>query len=450
MPGDTTFDAPADTAPPTPPTAPWRSHPAFEPVPPPADLLSRAEAAGCPAGLLERALDMRVNRVALDEWLAQGFPTPDAVDQLVRGEEELAASTLKLRIATWADHDLLADLFAHAPETVGDWEVTVERGPDPFAAFRLQENCYVLVLEDQRVGLGTVAHASRNTLIAGVPAAVHVMSACRVRSGLRGLGLANRLLMAPGLAPGPVGLMTYWYARTGNTSRPWLDKVAGDFAERPGEWAVEVAGLTATVHHLTVPTGADATVGPDPRVRAATPADLPACVELVNRTHHGLDLFRPWSVERFQDRLDQGHWGPRPWFAPSLYGWDDFRVLDDGGTVVACGGLWDRGANLREIWRSNVDGTTLTVDPAALMDFGFAKGADDAMAALIDHHLHTAAGLGRSGLLAALEHHPGVLDRCRAFRPVPDTRSLEVMPFHSPQLAVDLPVTRPYTDLAYW
>jgi hypothetical protein len=33
---------------------------------------------------------------------------------------------------------------------------------------------------------------------------------------------------------------------------------------------------------------------------------------------------------------------------------------------------------------------------------------------------------------------------------VADTRSLQVMPFVSPGLTVDLPITRPYTDLAYW
>lgn len=426
---------------------PWRKHPAFEPKGAPADLVQRAEAAGWPDGLLARASALAVNRVALEAWIDHGFPTPDIIDQIVRMEELLASSTLKLRIATWADVDLLADLFTHAPETVGDWTVTVERGPDPFAAFRLQENSHVLVLEDQRVALGAVAHAVRNTLVAGVPTTVHAMSACRVRDGLRGLGFSHWLLNGPGPGTALFGLMTYWYGRSGNASRPWLDRVVGEFAERPGAWAAEAEGLTATVHHLSAAAG-DAR--PDPRVRPATPADLPACVELINRTHQGLDLFRPWSVERLQNRLDQERWGPRPWFALHLYGWDDFRVLEAGGAIVACAGLWDRGANLRERWRSTVDGTTFTADPAALMDFGYADGHPDALAALIGHHLHAAATLGRSGLLAPLEHHPDVLERCQAHHPVPDTRTLEVMPFRSPDLTVDLPITRPYTDLAYW
>jgi hypothetical protein len=426
--------------------APWRRHPAFERPPPPLDLIGRAADAGWPDHLIPRAAALRVDRAAVESWLDHGFPVPAQIDEWLTAEEELVRSTLKLRVATWFDHDLLADLFANSPETVGQWQVTVERSPNPFAAFRLQEESYVIVLEDQRVGLGAVAHSCRNTLIGGTEASVHVISAWRVRDGLRGLGISNRLLMAPGSGTSRFGGITYWYVRNGNTSRAWIDHVVDDMAHRPDAWSTEVSGLTATVHYLPATASAER----DARVRPATAEDLPACVELVNRTHHGLDLFRPYTPEHLRNRLDDGSWGPKPWFAIPVYGWDDYLVLEADGRVVACAGLWDRGADVRERWRSAEHGTEQVFDPGAVLDFGFAQGHDDDLRALIGHCLACCAERSRSGLLVPLEFLPEVLEGCARYEPVPDTRTLEVMPFRSPQLTIDLPVTRPYTDLAYW
>lgn len=422
-------------------------HPAFARPEPPVELVARAAERGWDESLLTRAVALRVNRSTIEAWLDDGWPAPDALAKFLDGQERLTTGTLRLREATWADHDLLAELFANAPEEVGDWQVAVERGPDPFAQFRLQEHPNVQVLEDRRVGLGAVAHSARNTLIAGQETSVHIMSAWRVREGFRGQGFA-RLLQMNSAGPGVAwfGLVTYWYGRRGNASQSWVSHVKDDMEARPGEWSAKAQGLSATVHQLPATAGGR----PSSRLRPATIADLPRCVELVNRTNDGLDLFRPYTVEFLRQRLDDPSWGPKPPFWTKVYGWSDFLVLEDGGRIVACGGLWDRGAHVRERWHHPACGESHVLDATALMDFGFDDGRADALVELIAHFLVRTAELGRTVMMVPLEHHPEVLDGCAGFDPRPETRDLEVVPFTSPHLTVEAPISRPHTDLAYW
>ena len=60
--------------------------------------------------------------------------------KLLDRRERLIGGTLRVREATWKDDEAIADLYANSPENVGEWELTVERSPYPFAQFRLQEN----------------------------------------------------------------------------------------------------------------------------------------------------------------------------------------------------------------------------------------------------------------------------------------------------------------------
>src|SRR5439155_22010818 len=138
-------------------------------------------------------------------------------------------------------------------------------------------------------------------------------------------------------------------------------------------------GPTETVAGANVP-GTPVTVlqyprhpfGSDPAaagIRKARRGDIRRCAALINRTHKGLDLFRPYTVEFLQTRLDEGFWGPRPqWWNPT-YTWHDFFVLEEEGKVVACAGLWDRGANMREVWRRRETGEEKTVEGTKVLDF---------------------------------------------------------------------------------
>ena len=380
-------------------------------------------------------------------WLDTGFPTPEMLDTWAAGQAALLESPMVVRHATWEDSHLLVDLCANAAETIGEWTVTVERGPNPYAQFRLQEQPSVTILEDRRVALGMAARSVRNTLIAGERTTAHFMMGWRVRDGFRGMGLSRLLQHSPGSGASWFGLVTYYFVRTGNASASWIDMIAGENADRPEGYGRRHRPADRVGVVLPAP-GPGRALRPGPAGHRRRP---PRCRELINRTHDGLDLFRPYSEEYLDHRMSDPCWGPKPSFYPTVYGLPDYRVLEIDGTIVACGGRWDRGRDLREVWRP-ADGPApaRVLDPTALMDFGFADGAAAAMGELIRHLLAETADQGRSGV-ARTAGVPARRRRCGG-RPRTDhgPRALHVLPFASPDLTVQVDVTRPYIDLAYW
>jgi hypothetical protein len=420
------------------------AHRAFVIEPLPDDLQASVEAASWPDGLIDRVLALRRDRNEIRAWLDNGFPTPEMLEGWVETQELLLDSPLVARQATWEDSGLLVDLCVNAPEQVGDWTVTVERGPNPYAQLRLQEHPNVIVLEDRRVALGMAVHSVRNSYIAGEKTSVHQMSGWRIRDGFRGLGLSRILQSAAGPGVSWFGLVTYWFVRSGNASSTWIDKVVADIADRPAGFGQETDALGATVTYFGHPDLGERSS----KVRPVADDDYEICIGLINRTHRGLDLFRPYSEDYFDERMSDPGWGPKPSFYDAIYGRADYRVLEVDGEVVACAGLWDRGRDVRETWSKGDE--RFTMDPAAMMDFGFAAGHESSMAELLTHLLAEAGELGRSGLLAALEYVPEVAELVEHLTPTVETRELHVMPFTSPSLTVDLPINRPYIDLAYW
>jgi hypothetical protein len=416
------------------------------PVEVPAELAAKAAERGWPVGLLERALELRVPRVDIELWLRQPRSTPEEVRSQLDTLSRVFDGALRIREATWRDGEALADLFANAPETVGDWRLVVERGPNPYAQFRLQEHPNVQVVECRGVLLAAAAHACRNSLISGERVAVHLMSAWRVREGFRGHGLSRLLQSAAGPGTAWFGPITYWYERVGNASQGWLDKMRTMIESRDNS----VDGLSASVHLLPPLSPADAPDAGGLVVRPIGRDDLPRCVELINATHDGLDLFRPYTAEFLESHLDDPSWGPKPGFLSPVYRWADHAVVEDAGTIVACGGLWDRGHDVREVWSRPDTGERRTVAATALLDWGHDANRADAMAHLIRHFLVRTAELGRNHLLAPLEHAPAVLAELADLVPDVETRALRCMGFNDETLRVEAHITRPYTDLAYW
>lgn len=423
------------------------AHPAFAVGPADPELVARVEEAGWPDGLLDRVLALRRDRSEIDHWLATGFPTPEMLEQWAETQAGVLNSTLACRQASWEDDPLLVDLCANAPETVGEWTVTVERGPNPYAQFRLQEHPNVMILEDRRVALGMTASSVRNAYVGGRRTTVHFMSGWRVRDGFRGMGLSRLLQSAAGPGVSWFGLVTYYFVRDGNASAGWIDQIVSEMSDRPEGFGATTDQLSASVWYLPGRPGLERS----PRVRPATVDDLDRCRELINRTHEGLDLFRPYSEDYLDERMSGLGWGQKPWFYPWVYGLADYRVLEVDGEVVACGGLWDRGRDVREVWRHPSDEhADVVVDPAAVLDFGYEAGAEASMAELLRHLLAESDELDRSGLLAPLEFLPEVAELLADLEPRVESRLLHVVPFTSPELAVEADVTRPYVDLAYW
>jgi hypothetical protein len=423
-------------------------HPVFlAPVVVPPELDASARERGWPEGLLQRALELRVPRADVELWLRSRHSSPEEVSRQLDTLTRAFDGALRVREATWRDGEALGDLYANAPETVGAWRLVVERSPNPYAQFRLQEHANVQVVECRGILLAAAAHATRNSVIGGARVAVHIMSAWRVREGFRGFGLSKLLQSAAGPGTAWFGPITYWYERVGNASQGWLDKVRGEVESRDN--AVE--GLSATVH-LFAPGAATAQAGvAGLTVRPVRHDDLGRCVDLINLTHQGLDLFRPYSVEFLESHLDDPSWGPKPGFWSPVFGWEDYAVVEDErGVIVACGGLWDRGRDLRERWACADTGEERTVDATAVLDWGHLPDRPDAMAHLVRRFLARTTELGRNHLLAPLEHAPEVLAELVDLDPVPDTRALRCMGFNDGTLRVDAHITRPYTDLSYW
>lgn len=64
----------------------------------------------------------------------------------------------------------------------------------------------------------------------------------------------------------------------------------------------DVPGMPVTVRKYEAKPMTRATDG----LRLARPGDLAACVAMINHTHIGRDLFRPYTVEFLEDRLGVG------------------------------------------------------------------------------------------------------------------------------------------------
>ncbi len=202
----------------------------------------------------------------------------------------------------------------------------------------------------------------------------------------------------------------------------------------------EVPGVPVTVLQFAATDGTSDVPG----VRPARVDDLEQCVALINRTHRGRDLFRPYTLPSLLDRLEAGlapgYRGPseRPYCLSDLF------VIEREGAVIACAGLWDRGRDAWEHWRHRETGEERTLSATALLDFGFADGCAPALAQLIAYLIALTHRLQRTCLVAPLEALPDVAARLREYEPVPETRYM--------QWRADTPAITPpaYLDLIYW
>lgn len=377
---------------------------------------------GWPEAVLERSYELRVRRADVDRWLRHGRGALKRIERDLDRRERLISGTLRVREATWGDDEALADLYAHSPENDGEWEVTVERSPYAFAQFRLQENVSIQVADDRGAILAAIVHSARNTLVGGKRVTVQIESAWRTRTDARGQGLGRLLRTVPRRALGWEALATYYYRR--HRSR---------------------RGTTASIHCFPSRSHDGEAEG----IRLARRSDIRRCVAMINRTHRGLDLFRPYTVEYLQGKLDDSFWGPKPEFWVPVYGWGDYYVLEEGGRIVACAGLWDKGRHIRELWRHKKTGKTRVVENTALMDFGCADGREDAMARLMSYLIGVTDSLGRGQLMAPLQFLPSVVESLASYEPMTEARPIYWQPIGAAR-HLNVTLTRPYTDLAYW
>jgi hypothetical protein len=401
----------------------------------PPDLLPRMRGIGWPSWKIQLSLD------------SQGWPTLEMLQSQVEAIERLN-SGLQIREATWEDDERLSDLFANSTERLGDWDVTVHRSPNPFAQQRLQGRWHMKLIVEDHGAIASSAYSGRSSIVAGQKISVGWMGGWRVRNSHRKGGYAGLLMNTPGSATNVFGVLSYWYVRLENErANNWIDSRLDEMRES----GRDSDRLTASVAHIDAsPVALASLASKASGIRLVAPADIGRCVEMINATHSGLDLFRPYTNDFLEHRLDDLFWGPKPPFIPQVYGWADMWVLEEAGEVMACAGLWDRGRDTREEWFNRVTGEQRIEDTACAMDTGHAPGRADALATLLQHLAQTTSKLGRSSLSVALEFLPEVVAQCSWAAMRMETRKMETMVFSSPEVQVNAPVTRPYTDLAYW
>jgi hypothetical protein len=401
-------------------------------------LTARAKAQGWPDGLVERAVAVKTPSYQLDQWLSAPA-NPDhlfQVDRIVGVFERLARGPYRARDLTERDDEAFADLWAHAPEKVGDWQVTVERSPNSIAQFRLQSDTSISVIEDAGDLVACTAWSSANCLIGGKPASIHYALGLRVRDGRRGEGLGDLVRRFPNRALQKPTMGQVMYMRIGNTGMAgFLDAVK--FMSE-GDRPQKVVGVT----YLAARRDPSAAVG----VRPIAESDLATCAEMINRTHRGLDLYRPYGTESLKAVLDEGVWGERHRWYRSVYDWSDVFVLEENGRIVACAGLWDRGRDMREVWRSET-GEERRVEVGAVLDAGCAEGREDALARLLRHLNSLCAERGRTDLIVDLDHLPMVREALADLDPRIESRTLEWSPFGPPAPAA---LGECFIDLRYW
>ena len=186
---------------------------------------------------------------------------------------------------------------------------------------------------------------------------------------------------------------------------------------------------------------AAATAGRSRNVRLATEADMVRCTELING-----------MFERYFDAhpvYDSAYLSSKLAGTPSVYGPNDYYVFDDGGEVVACAGLWDRGRHMRERWRNKSSGEERIVENAALIDFGFVVDREDAFAAMVEHLVGLTSDFGRAHLMAPLQFLPQVTKLLAHLQPAMETRAW-YWNNNATLRSVGFKPERPYMGLEYW
>jgi hypothetical protein len=165
-------------------------------------LTARAKAQGWPDGLVERAQAVTTPSFMLDQWLSRPARPNDLfqIERNIEVFERLAKGPYRARELNSRDIESFSDLWANAPEKVGDWEVTVERSPNPVAQFRLQPGCTISVIEDAGELVACTVWTPANCMIGGAPASIHYAQGLRVRGGRRGEGLGDLVRRYPSRA----------------------------------------------------------------------------------------------------------------------------------------------------------------------------------------------------------------------------------------------------------
>ncbi|HYK65085.1 MAG TPA: hypothetical protein VEY94_09070, partial [Patescibacteria group bacterium] len=111
----------------------------------PDELARLAQERGWPDEFTRRVADARVPISSLYSWTWNGLSPEQSAAQL-KWYERMTTGDLRGRDATYADNEEFSAMWSDSPEEIAGWEIIVERGPDAFAQFKLQQNVQIPIL----------------------------------------------------------------------------------------------------------------------------------------------------------------------------------------------------------------------------------------------------------------------------------------------------------------
>ncbi len=297
-------------------------------------------------------------------------------------------ASFSVREATAADNEALLELERSSPLDLGNAELAMDRSPDYFASFSLQDDARVMVAEEDGRLIGVCAAAWHRVPLLGRPRALLYIQKGRVRPEFHRRRISSVLIWA---------LMDSWRARRKPfDSAYWLisaDNSASLTAVQRGGMRLWPCAL-----HLV---DLDTEAGPRTQVDAVRlgPERAEEVVAILNRTHTGKELFAPYTEERLQARLTR---------TPE-YGWQNWWGIEGkAGRLLAVAGLLDLGRWWGATRRVKASGEETTSSGASVFDFGYAEGGEQRMVELLDHLLGIAASWGRDHLSIHLDPDDGL------------------------------------------
>jgi Acetyltransferase (GNAT) family len=285
----------------------------------------------------------------------------------------------QIREATANDNQALLELECKSPLDLGHSILAFDRAPNYFAHQEMQEHGRVVVAEEDGRLVGVVAGALHDALIGGNLHRLLYIHQGRVLPEYRRRSIGTELVIHQMVLAADARFNApYWLISPDNdTSLAFNRQVQVESWPVDGRLdAFDVAARSSATREV-------GSVGPD---------DLSEVVALINRTHAGRQMFLPYDIDALERRLSLSR----------NYGWQQWRGYRSKGKLIAAAGVWDFGRSLCVTEREKATGIESTARPAYVLDYGYAEGAEEAMAEVFVTLMAMAAECERDRLSIAL------------------------------------------------
>lgn len=267
-----------------------------------------------------------------------------------------------IRFATSEDSRALAAI-ARVPVELEGASVTIDRGDDFMAPFRLAEDSTVVVADVDGQPVGVYSGALHPAIVDGEERQMLGLHQCRLHPDHQRSGLF------PEMAGRLMGSYRDRYDAAHTFIHP--DNATARRLTVVDPWSVRAL-------RAVLPCAA---LAGSPAGRSATPDDAEQIAGMLNALHGLEEMYLPFTAASFAARVTR---------APDLYGWDDI-VVGDGAMV----GMWTLGESRR--WHP-VKGEPRHSRRAWVLDYGCDSGADGELERLLRDRCRVAAERGMSHL----------------------------------------------------